>query len=352
MKNENRFRLRNSATLAVSAVIGLMICSPATSLAQGGFEGAGRYEISNLQSQKVIDMDRNDRRTIIQFEPRQTANQFWEIREARNGTWYIRNAMNGFALEEASDRNATPVIANRFTGGPSQQWRIDRASDGNALILSSSGKALDIPDGSNRNSVKIQVFDRNGDENQRFVFRRVTGTRSTGSDWMTSELGEDDAWASSQNRPSGATDRRQGVDRRGTPSSTDTWDRGGWGTGTQSSSQGSGTYGRNTAPDESGRYWDDRDQMWKMSGDGVCFYREPGYRGDAYCVRQGEERNQLSWSNAFSSVKFFGVMRGVQLFSDSDFAGQSFRITRDEPDMTRTRGWTNDMNRVASIRAF
>jgi hypothetical protein len=92
--------------------------------------------------------------------------------------------------------------------------------------------------------------------------------------------------------------------------------------------------------------------MWKLTADGVCFYRKPGYRGDAYCVRQGEERNQLSWNNAFPSVKFFGVMRGVQLFSNPNFSGQSFRITRDVPDMNGTLGWTNNMSRVSSIRTF
>lgn len=311
MKFQNIFRVRNSAALALAAGTGLILGFPVQSLAQGGFEGTGRYEITNVQSHKVIDMDRNDLHSVIQFEPRHTQNQLWEIREARNGTWYIRNAMNGNALEEVSRENSTPVQANRFTGGPGQQWRILKGDDNTAMIVSSSGKALDIPNGSRKDGVKVQVYDRNGDENQRFTFNRVASTGS--SDWMTSELGEDDTWASAQNRGAAVT--------------------------------------QNTAPDASGRYWDSRDQMWKVSGDGVCFYREPGYRGDAYCVREGQERTGLGWNNAFASVKFFGVTRGVQLFSGSDFSGQTLRITHDEPDMSRTTG-RNTLNQVSAIRVL
>ena len=34
---------------------------------QGGLNGPGFYEIYNTKSNKVIDMDRNDQSTIIQF---------------------------------------------------------------------------------------------------------------------------------------------------------------------------------------------------------------------------------------------------------------------------------------------
>ena len=52
---------------------------------QGGFAGPGRYEIMNLKSGKVLDLDRNDQTTVIQFSPRGTDNQSWQIRSAGGG---------------------------------------------------------------------------------------------------------------------------------------------------------------------------------------------------------------------------------------------------------------------------
>ena len=45
---------------AVGAAIALALCLPFQAGAQGGFNGPGRYEITNLQSGKVLDLDRKD----------------------------------------------------------------------------------------------------------------------------------------------------------------------------------------------------------------------------------------------------------------------------------------------------
>ncbi|HLJ48807.1 MAG TPA: RICIN domain-containing protein [Bryobacteraceae bacterium] len=145
--------------------------------AQGGFDGPGRYEITNLKSGKVIDLDRNDQTTVIQFSSRGTDNQAWEFRPAGNGFFYIRNAMNGFALDAGDAGNSMQVRGVPFNGNDSQQWRLDRGKDGNALIVSRFGRTLDIPDGSNRDGVHVQVYDLNGDSNQRFMLRRINGGR-------------------------------------------------------------------------------------------------------------------------------------------------------------------------------
>jgi hypothetical protein len=39
------------------------------------------------------------------------------------------------------------------------------------MIVSPFGKALDVPDGDHRDGARIQIYDRNGDANQRFVLR-------------------------------------------------------------------------------------------------------------------------------------------------------------------------------------
>ena len=171
-------RRPSSAAVAVLTLLAL----PAVLPAQGGFAGPGSYEISNLQSGKVLDLDRNDQTTVIQFSSRGTDNQVWVISDAGSGFYYLRNAMNGNALDSPSNSNSAPVRGVPYNGSPSQQWRIDRGKDGNALIVNRNGKTLDIPDGTNRDGVRVQIYDLNGDSNQRFLLRRVSGNFGRG--WL------------------------------------------------------------------------------------------------------------------------------------------------------------------------
>ena len=67
------------------------------------------------------------------------------------------------------------MLATPFQGAPSQQWRLDQAKDGNALIVNRYGKALDLPKGTSRDGVRIQIYEVNGDSNQRFMLRPLPG---------------------------------------------------------------------------------------------------------------------------------------------------------------------------------
>jgi len=144
-------------------------------LAQGGFDGPGRYEISNVKSSKVLDLDRNDQTTVIQFSSRGADNQTWFVRPAGEGYFFLRNGMNGYALDAGGGDNILPVQGMPFNGGESQKWRLDQGKDGNALIVSRRGRCLDIPGGNTRDGIRVQLFNVNGDSNQRFFFRRVSG---------------------------------------------------------------------------------------------------------------------------------------------------------------------------------
>jgi Protein of unknown function (DUF3011)/Ricin-type beta-trefoil lectin domain-like len=143
--------------------------------AQGGFNGPGRYVITNVKSGKVLDLDRNDQTTLLQFSPRGTENQAWEIRPAREGFVFIRNMMNGNALTVTDDRNSAPVQGVPFNGSAPQMWRLEPGRDGNILIVSRLGKALDVPGGATRDGVRVNVYDRNGESNQRFVMQQTGG---------------------------------------------------------------------------------------------------------------------------------------------------------------------------------
>jgi hypothetical protein len=179
-------------------VAAIVLSSPLA--AQGGFGGPGRYEIANVKSGKVLDLDRNNQTTVIQFSSRGTDNQTWYIRPAGDGYYYLRNGMNGYAMDSGDGRNSTPVQGVPFNGGPAQQWRFNTGKDGNVLITSRLGRTLDIPDGSDRDGVRVQVYDPNGDSNQRFMFRRAGGRPG----W------DDRDW-----RDGGGRDQGRGDDRGG-----------------------------------------------------------------------------------------------------------------------------------------
>lgn len=143
-------------------------------LAQGGFGGPGWYQITNVKSGKALSLDR-DMSSVVQFSPSNMEFQAWRLQPANPGYFFIRNGLNGNALEPTSGGNSSIVLAAPFRGTPSQQWRLDRGKDGNALIVNFYGKALDLPDGTSRDGVRMQIYDPNGDSNQRYFLRRLNG---------------------------------------------------------------------------------------------------------------------------------------------------------------------------------
>jgi len=277
--------------------------------AQGGFRGAGRYEIVSPLSRKVIDMDRNDQRTIIQYDSRRTDNQMWDAQDAGGGRYYFRNVMNGYVLAVRDDRNSTPLIVEPYDGSPRQQWRVESGDGDTAILVNANGKAIDIPYGSTNNGTKLNSYNRNNEVNQRWQFLEVRGGGGGGN----------------RNRydpPSNSSRRSDRYDNPGfnTPSNN------------------------NNRPDRDGMYFDDRDRMYKLDGSGVCFYRDRDFQGEAVCARTGADRSRIGarFSSA-GSVKFFGNARGVQFFDREDFRGSAVEITRDERDLRNYRGVPQSM---------
>ncbi len=149
--------------------------------AQGGFTGPGWYQITNLKSGRSLGLA-PDSRAVLQFAPRDSEEQAWLIEPAPGGgLFFIRNGVNGQALQPTSGERSAQVVTAPFDGQPGQQWRIQAGKDGNALIVNYYNRVLDIPDGANRDGVPLQIYDNNGDSNQRFMLRPMNG--AYGSRW-------------------------------------------------------------------------------------------------------------------------------------------------------------------------
>jgi hypothetical protein len=80
---------------------------------------------------------------------------------------------------------------------------------------------------------------------------------------------------------------------------------------------------------------------------GACFYKDPGFQGDYFCVRDGENQPDMprGLNDKISSVRIFGNA-SVMVFQDSRFEGRSAHFDYDVPDLKR-EGW-NDL--ISSFR--
>jgi Peptidase inhibitor family I36 len=91
-------------------------------------------------------------------------------------------------------------------------------------------------------------------------------------------------------------------------------------------------------------------QQWGHPGtprDGVCFYKDPNFHGDYFCVAAGDEYNHMpeDMNDKISSIKVFGRAEAF-VYQDVRFEGQSTRFDRDIKNL-KDEGW-ND--RISSIR--
>ena len=138
---------------------------------QGAFGSSETYEIVNRNSNKLVDLDRNDGTSVIQWESTGADNQRWETQDAGSGYVYIVNRMNGHALEATGSRNHSPVRGAPLRRSESQQWRLE-----SGMIVNRNGAVLDVSEGSRDNGAKLQMFKRNDSPAQQFELRRAGGS--------------------------------------------------------------------------------------------------------------------------------------------------------------------------------
>ncbi len=297
---------------------------PLAAFGQAGYNGPGRYEIMSNVSRKVLDLDRNDQRTIIQYDSRGTDNQTWDIQDAGGGFVILRNGMNGNALTQTRNNNSEPVSAQPPNNSDAQRWRIESGNNGSVIIVNASGKALDIPNGSTNNGVKINTYDRNNEVNQQWSLRMVSGNFNQQNNNNRGNRQGNNRYDNNNNRNNDSDNNNRLPPKN----------------------NGNGAGAGNQR-----KYFDQNANMWKLDGDGVCFYNEPQFHGDAFCVLSGDQRRRLSndWNNRFTSIRFFGRASRVEVFDQEDLRGRTEAITRDVPNMRNlNRGDWN--NRISSFR--
>jgi hypothetical protein len=91
-------------------------------------------------------------------------------------------------------------------------------------------------------------------------------------------------------------------------------------------------------------------QQWgrpRTPSAGACFYRDANYRGDYFCLRSGEDLNQMpsGLNDRISSIRTFGGVE-VVLFRNPDFSGRSARVYNDVSNL-QTEGWNDTLSSLA-----
>jgi hypothetical protein len=101
-------------------------------------------------------------------------------------------------------------------------------------------------------------------------------------------------------------------------------------------------------------------QQWgrpQQPREGACFYREPGFRGDYFCMRLGDRWPSLphGFNDHIRSIRVFNGVR-VRVFNDTNFGGPSLRLEGDADDLHAIpleenphKRWSD---RISSIAVF
>jgi hypothetical protein len=90
---------------------------------------------------------------------------------------------------------------------------------------------------------------------------------------------------------------------------------------------------------------------------GACFYKDGGFRGDYFCIKDGERWPSLppGFNDRISSIRVFGGAR-LRVFNDDNFGGISAMIDHDVDDLSRFRLPENPAkswnDRISSIAVF
>jgi hypothetical protein len=82
-----------------------------------------------------------------------------------------------------------------------------------------------------------------------------------------------------------------------------------------------------------------------MPREGACFFSEPEFRGQRFCVPRGGSFSSLppGFNDRIESIRIGRSF--VMIFEDKDFDGRNLRLTTDVPNLGRA--WSN---RVSSLR--
>lgn len=140
---------------------------------QSGVLREGRYEMELVATRRLLSVGR-DGRTVVQASGSGRYSQ-WDLQEAGNGYYYILSADTGEALTVAGrGESGDDVILTRLQrGNENQLWLLRQGPDNGYWFSTRRGKTLDSPSSARFDGGRMQIYNHNGEANQRFVLRQT-----------------------------------------------------------------------------------------------------------------------------------------------------------------------------------
>jgi hypothetical protein len=137
----------------------------------------GRYEIQVVSNRRLLVADNNGQ--VMQTNSANARSRQWDIEEAGNGYYYIRSVETGEVMTVSGngDSNSRIVLSQQGGNRDAQLWDIRLESDNRYALLAPTGRALDAPGNMRYDGAEMQIFKRNGGDNQRFWLRWISEIR-------------------------------------------------------------------------------------------------------------------------------------------------------------------------------
>lgn len=157
----------------------------------------GVYNIVSKQDEnKVIGLDDGagaNGSNIRALESNDGINQKFIIQNYGNGKYRLMSCVNGRVVDvfKGCSANGTKIISWTNNNGTNQRFSIRKTGDGSYYIVSVGGKAIGIAsDGST-----IEINDANGSESQKFTLRKITNYCPVKDGAYVIESAKDDGYA-------------------------------------------------------------------------------------------------------------------------------------------------------------
>lgn len=135
---------------------------------------SGRYEFQLVATNRFLAVGR-DLRTVVQSGAAGRAAQ-WDIEDAGNGAYYIRSADTGdvMTIQGRGENGDTVGLARQVRGDVNQLWILKPGPDNGYHFTTQRGKAMDSPSSARGDGGRMQVYNFNGEANQRFRARLIS----------------------------------------------------------------------------------------------------------------------------------------------------------------------------------
>lgn len=147
---------------------------------QSGVLRAGRYEIQLVATNRFLSAG-NDQRTVVQNSTVGRLSQ-WDIEDAGNGFYYVRLAGTGdvMTIQGRGENGDSVVLTRQNRGDVNQLWLIKPGPDNGYYFTTQRNKSLDSPSSARFDGGRMQVYNSNGEANQRFRLRLISDAGAGG----------------------------------------------------------------------------------------------------------------------------------------------------------------------------